>query len=194
MKKSNTRLGRQLKLERDVISSGSRFSECGTCRYTLWRLWGIGPVVCFICLNPSSADSDHDDATVKKCGSYARRWGYSGVLVLNALPFRGTDPAEAFSIMSGDDLTSLTVETTQEENLRTIEETACTGRFVDCSVELFVAAWGNNLPDEHASDVLSKITQYADVHCLGSTKKGKPKHPSRLPLDLEPELFEKTKG
>ena len=46
-------------------------------------------------------------------------------------------------------------------------------------------------PDDHASNMLSKITQCADIHYLGPTKKGTPKNPCRLPLDLEPQLFTK---
>lgn len=48
-------------------------------RYTLWRRWSDGPrYVNFICINPSTADENTDDPTVRKCIKFARSWGREG--------------------------------------------------------------------------------------------------------------------
>ncbi|MDP3851982.1 MAG: DUF1643 domain-containing protein [Luteolibacter sp.] len=49
-------------------------SSCGQYRYELWRRWAEGPHVLFIMLNPSTADATNDDATIRKCVAYARRF------------------------------------------------------------------------------------------------------------------------
>lgn len=81
---------------RSRFSGGAVISECGAYRYALWRLWEplkIRPtIVNFLMLNPSTADAENDDATIRKCVQFAKRWGYDGILVTNLFGFRATDP------------------------------------------------------------------------------------------------------
>lgn len=42
-------------------------------------------------LNPSTADSDNDDPTIRRCMGFAKDWGFGGVLVGNLYAFRSTD-------------------------------------------------------------------------------------------------------
>ncbi len=75
---------------------------CGpdrTYRYSLkrpTRFTGIDPLgaVLFICLNPSTADENTLDPTVRKCIGFARLWGYGTVYIGNVSPFRATIPAD----------------------------------------------------------------------------------------------------
>jgi hypothetical protein len=46
----------------------------------------------FLLANPSTADGEVDDATVRKCWGYTRRWGYESMVFVNTNPFRSTDP------------------------------------------------------------------------------------------------------
>lgn len=73
--------------ERDAV-----LSPCGLYRYSLRRQWAPGHLVAFVGLNPSTADANIDDRTICKCRGFARRWGYSGFVMVNLFAFRATNP------------------------------------------------------------------------------------------------------
>lgn len=62
-------------------------------RYSLTRTWDLTlPLLGFIMLNPSTADGETDDPTIRKCVGFARRLGYGGIIVTNLFAFRATSP------------------------------------------------------------------------------------------------------
>jgi hypothetical protein len=66
------------------LESGAIFSECGRYRYALWREWGDPENrVCFLMVNPSTADYHDDDQTLTKCTAIAKRWGFEALDVVN---------------------------------------------------------------------------------------------------------------
>lgn len=75
------------------IKGSAVFGGIGNCyRYRLSRVWDEAkPAILFVMMNPSTADPDHDDRTVAKCGRLARRWGYGCLLVGNTFAHRCTD-------------------------------------------------------------------------------------------------------
>ena len=81
------------KLGGDVIDKGALFSSPDrSYRYKLWRVWDESkPKIMFLMMNPSCADVDFDDASVAKCGRFARMWGYGGLFIGNTFAFRATD-------------------------------------------------------------------------------------------------------
>jgi hypothetical protein len=84
------------RLERLTAMSGSeaRFSRCGRYRWWLMRRWREGaPTLLFLGLNPSSADAQRDDATLRRLIGLADGWGYGAVEVLNLFSWISTDPA-----------------------------------------------------------------------------------------------------
>lgn len=71
----------------------AHISACGRFRYSLDREWdSLLPAACFIMLNPSTADADLDDPTIRKCIGFAKRMGLGSIKVVNLFAWRATDP------------------------------------------------------------------------------------------------------
>jgi len=66
-------------------------SDCGRYRYRLERQFGNGPTMLFVMVNPSTADAEKDDQTIRKCIGFAKRAGYGRIIVGNKFAFRATD-------------------------------------------------------------------------------------------------------
>jgi hypothetical protein len=62
-------------------------------RYRLDRVWDARlPKVCWIMLNPSTADGLQDDHTVRKCIGFSSIWGYGSLVIVNLWAYRARDP------------------------------------------------------------------------------------------------------
>lgn len=84
------------------MTATATLSPCGTYRYLLTRTWHEErPKLGWVMLNPSTADADRDDPTIRRCCGLAAREGYGGIVVANLVPYRATRP---------DHLRSLTVD------------------------------------------------------------------------------------
>lgn len=163
----------QLDLVQPGMTKGAELSPCRTWRYALWRQWdwqGYGNQCMFIGLNPSTADENEDDPTIRRCIRFAKDWGYGGLIMMNAFAFRATKPkdmkAAADPVGPGND-EALGYRRSQ--------------------VGLIIAAWGNHCPDKREMEVCHAIGRA--IYCLGTTKSGKPKHPLYLRADTKPEHF-----
>lgn len=142
-------------------SSSAILSKCGTYRYRLDRRWGDGPTCGFIMLNPSTADADLDDPTVRRCIGFARREGCGALMVGNLFAVRATDPE---AMADADDPYG-------PENRHFLQNMA---ERVDGPL---IAAWGAHWM---ASDIGSHWvaeTFGSRLMCLGKTKSGAPRHP-----------------
>lgn len=153
-------------------------SDCGRYRYFLRRgTWRVG-MVCFICLNPSTADATKDDATVRRLRGFAEDWGYSGFCLVNLYAWRATQ----FDIASKDK--AGTVDDRRyigEENDMWLERAAA-------RCYLAVAAWGGKAGKLRASNVAAAL-KMDGLHCLRLTKSGHPAHPLYLPRTCKPKPF-----
>lgn len=148
-------------------------SPCGLYRYRLERTVAMaGPVYAFFGINPSTADANLDDATVRKWIGFTKVWGGSRFIVGNVFAFRSTDvkaladAADPFGDDIGDHVTSI------------IEE-----------ADILVPCWGrtDKVPPQlrHAFDVLmdALVSSGKPVMHFGLTKGGDPKHPLMLGYD-----------
>jgi hypothetical protein len=70
------------------------FSRDRRFRYRLGRRWVEGAAVCFVLLNPSTADEMQDDATVRRCIAFAKAHGFDALEVVNLYAYIATDPAD----------------------------------------------------------------------------------------------------
>jgi len=79
------------------MKRGALISECGQFRYLLSRRWagdgGTRPLL-FVMLNPSTADADVDDPTIRRCIAFAKAHAYEAMQVVNLFAFRTTYPAD----------------------------------------------------------------------------------------------------
>jgi hypothetical protein len=152
---------------------GATFSPCGRYRYTLDRRWGDGPLMTWVMLNPSTADAEKDDPTIRRCIAFAKAWGYGGLTVTNLFAFRATDPADMRAA----------ADPVGPYNDRAILD-ACRGRVA-------VAAWGvHGEYKGRALAVCRMIDQESNgLRCLGVTKDGHPKHPLYVAGTTRPMVY-----
>ena len=74
--------------------SQAKFSPCGRYRWTLVRRWDpLRPRLLFIGLNPSRADAELDDPTVRRLMGFARCWGFGALEVANLFGRCSASPA-----------------------------------------------------------------------------------------------------
>lgn len=139
------------------------FDETGRYRYRLARRWGPGPAVAFVMLNPSSADGIRDDATIRRCIGFARRWGYGAVEVLNLFGYRTADPRE---LAGAPDPVGPRNDRYLERDLRRAAAVVC--------------AWGAAPLARTRTDVALALLRGRGAYCLGLTRGGMPRHPLYL--------------
>ena len=76
------------------MEKGAILSTDRKYRYVLTRIWDeTKPTVVFIGLNPSIADEEKDDQTIRKCIGYSKRWGNGKLIMVNLFAFRSTGPS-----------------------------------------------------------------------------------------------------
>lgn len=138
-------------------------SPCRRFRYALWREWDEAlSRLAFIGLNPSTADGEFDDPTIRRCLGFARSWGFGSLAMLNLFALRSTDPG----------VLQTTEDPVGPDNDLWIESEAGLATMV-------IAAWGvRGSHLQRASEILPRLS---DVHVLGLTKGGQPRHPLYVP-------------
>ena len=73
----------------------AEISKCGKYRYMLMRIWDLDlPKVCFVGLNPSTADAKEDDPTIRQLIEFAKSWNYGGFVIVNLFAMRATNPKD----------------------------------------------------------------------------------------------------
>lgn len=160
----------------------AKFSSDGKRRFELIRDWDDGffivsGTVNFVMLNPSIANGKTDDPTVRKCVGFAKRWGYARIVVTNLIPIVATDPW-SLPPWSGVDA----------ENKVFLQKWATES-------DLVVAAWGSQPKAVVRTIALAEhIYCFREIapavlHCIGMTKSGSPKHPSRAEYTEEPIVY-----
>lgn len=149
------------------------FSANRTHRFRLDRWWGNGPRVAFLGLNPSRAGENEDDPTVRKIVGFAARWGYNTVTIVNPFSLVMTNPR----------FLHLADNPVEARNRLVLMEVAVNSN-------LLIPCWGcdevvgrmarRGLDPVDAVRAMQRANPSLVVDCLGLSKYGNPKHPSRL--------------
>jgi hypothetical protein len=159
-------------------SDGSAIiSSCGQYRYMLERkgLTASDRLATFVMLNPSTADAQQDDATIRRCKGFARSWGCGRLVVVNLFAFRATKPSDM----------KAAADPVGPDNDRAIyqaaDEAANTGGKIVC-------AWGAHGSFKDRDKVVLAILGRFLIEpvSLGENGDGSPKHPLYLPSDAKP--------
>lgn len=150
------------------MEKGALLSQCRKYRYDLWRTWASGDsYAMFVGLNPSTADEDLDDPTIRRCVAFAKAWGYEGLCMTNLFAYRATAPADMMRAL--DPVGPLNDEVLHDRA---------------AGAGVIVAAWGVHGKFDERERVVR--TALPKLHYLRLTKNGYPGHPLYLPKTLEP--------
>lgn len=149
-------------------------SSCGKYRYRLERTWDTSKwVMMFIMLNPSIADAEIDDPTIRRCIGFAESWWYGWIIVWNLFPFRATNPKDLI----------------EENTPFTLENSKYLYEMSEIS-DLILCAWWNQ---QIVEKLYKKFPRYMplvsiikQLSCIELSKGGVPKHPLYLKKSSQP--------
>lgn len=131
-------------------------------------------LVVFVMLNPSTADAQVDDPTIRRCKGFAARWGFSDLGVVNLWSLRATNPAEL-------ERWDWRADYAARARNQLIIDLACE------RAGLVIGAWGATV---ERVDVPWPLLQAPDgFYCLGTTKSGQPRHPLYVAGATEREIW-----
>lgn len=164
------------------FTGSATISECGRYRYALERRItdAVGPNaglnLTWLMLNPSTADADLDDPTIRKVMGFTRRAGYGVALVVNLFAWRATKPRDCLANLA---------DAEGDMNCAAIMQAAEISEAVVC-------AWG---AQPWAREQAKRVLEWLDEHpreapikllCLGTSKDGSPLHPLMPSYDGHP--------
>lgn len=147
-----------------TVEKAANISPCGQYRYWLSRQWELVKAkwLTVIGCNPSTADAEVDDPTIRKTMGFAKLWGYTGLMMLNVYAYRATKPADLWKA----------ADPVGPENDYFLG-------IAHSNTDVMVA-WGRIPKREHVKDVLFRL-RGLKFYCLGVNKDGSPKHPLYVP-------------
>lgn len=150
------------------MESGALFDRTRRYRYHLWRRWDSSrPGVCFVMLNPSTADDVHNDPTIGRCVRFAQKWGFGSIDVVNIFAYRSTDSSVLMRV----------ADPVGARNNHVILD-------VVSKHERAVLAWGNHgALNDRGRQVVRLIQGKGELLCFGMTMHRQPKHPLYLRND-----------
>lgn len=168
-----------------VVASSAELSDCGRYRYALERrLWGeLLPGqdgIAFIGLNPSTADAEQDDATIRRCIGFTARWGYPSFVMLNLFAWRSRDPRAISRVVDPEG---------PRNNERILYHARRAARVICC--------WGAfraPIIAQRAAFVRELLSQGQMLYHLGLTNEGHPRHPLYVPNDTAEQEWRQPTG
>jgi hypothetical protein len=151
-------------------------SDDGRYRYTLSRVWKLPDEQpnywLWVMLNPSTADASRDDPTIRRCWGFTQRGGGNAMHVVNLYARRQTKPAMLWAERAaGLDIVG------NPANDAAIRQ-------LSLACHRIVVAWGTH--GQRDMERCYAVTRLLardgtmdgrQLHCLGRTSSGHPRHP-----------------
>lgn len=161
-----------------------RFSPCGKYRYNLIHSWwkvgnkfvptapAIGERrVMWIGLNPSTADQDQLDNTLRRIRHFTNELGVLSFVMTNLFAYRATLPRDM--LLQSDPVGP-------DNNAVLIDEAA--------HAEMVIACWGTH-GSHLARDIAVQKLIHAPLYCLGVNNDDSPRHPLYVPGTQKPLMY-----
>lgn len=143
------------------MTSGAEFSECGKYRYVLWRAWDdTKPIAMCIGLNPSTANAEKSDPTIRELIKRLAHLGYGGFKMTNL-----------YALVSSKPKALSEVPDALKDNDHWLNKTA-----LECKDVIF--CWGIFKQAQHRADMMK--VRFPFAKCFGRAKDGSPIHPLAL--------------
>jgi hypothetical protein len=149
---------------------GATLSQDRRYRYKLWRRWGTGRMLLWIGLNPSTADENMDDPTIRRMVAFSRDLGFDGLTTCNLFGLVSPHPEDLLRVSDplGDNDHHL-LEAAQK-------------------ADAIICCWGAFNVGGRDREVVELLAGHA-LHCLGRNQDGSPKHPLYLPKKTKMEEY-----
>jgi len=149
---------------------GAAFSDCSKYRYALWRTMDEKkPSIMFIGLNPSLANETTDDPTIRRVKSFAEKWGYGKIYMLNLFAYITPYPNE---------LRKCDAPIGEKTDLYLQE--------IRSKCEEVIFAWGDYNSNGRDKSV---VGMFPNGKALFINKNGTPRHPLYVPRNVVPQPF-----
>ena len=137
---------------------GAEFSECKKYRYVLWRIWDEAkPIVMCIGLNPSTANHETNDPTIRQLISRLEYLGYGGFKMTNLYALISSKPSALSE--TPDPL---------KDNDYWLEKVSG-----ECQEIIF--CWGMFKQATYRAKIMK--AKFPNAKCFGRSKDGSPIHP-----------------
>ena len=186
---------------------GAALSPCGRYRYRLWRDWTAGwaapRVLAVTGLNPSTADANVDDPTIRRLVGLAVRLDCNRLEMTNLFAYRATEPRELERfIRSGGDPFGHVAAGPNDSWTSLADRYVCDHCAGD-DVVYWLAAWGasNLVPKYLAREFAAEDESHAwrafergNIYALKLNASGSPAHPLYVPNDLRPRLVRELRA
>lgn len=136
---------------------------------TIQRNAAVSRPCVFVMLNPSTADANNDDPTIRRCKSFAASLGATDLVVVNLFALRATDPKALLG---------------HPDPVGPRNDHHIANQVNQCRPGMCILAWGSHPMAEVRARQLRDV--FTGRHCLATTKTGWPRHPLYLPGSLTP--------
>lgn len=144
-------------------NNGAAFSECRQYRYALWRIWDQSkPLVMCVGLNPSTANADKNDQTIRYLIKMLSILNYGGFYMMNCWALISSDPKKLLDHRWN--------ELICQWNNDTITATAA-----KCEEVIF--CWGGFKTIRDTGRDRELIEMFPNAKCFGVNEDGSPFHP-----------------
>lgn len=140
-------------------NQGAEFSPCGKYWYKLWRIWDPAlPKAMCIGLNPSTANAEDNDPTIRNLIQMLTTLGYGGFYMTNLFAIVSSDPDVLLS-------EEIDLQLNNEEKLKQ----------VSAICQDVIVCWG--MFPQAKKRIPEVLPQYPHAKCFGWNKDGTPWHP-----------------